>query len=124
MFFFCVKVHFFFFFFFPFFVVGWSGGELVGNPFVLTGSKAAYEVKQSTEGLYVRVDMPGVAKEDAKVLIENGELHFCGEAKRSSYEERNRHYFGAIRLCSNSSEIDKFEAVMKNGVLRMMVPLV
>lgn len=73
--------------------------------------------------MHVRMEMPGIDKEDVKVLISYGSIIIKGEGKKeSTYEDSGRTYSANIEICSNSYEAQSMEANMKNGVLRMLIP--
>lgn len=93
------------------------------NPFQISGPGGAYEAKNIEEGMHVRMEMPGIDKEDVKVLISYGTIIIKGEGKKeSTYEDSGRTYSANIEICSNSYEAQSMEANMKNGVLRMLIP--
>lgn len=93
------------------------------NPFQVSGPRGAYEVKKVEEGLFVRLELPGIDKNDVKIWMEDGNLYVKGEGKKESrYEDNGRTYSGSIELNSNEFQPDQIKADFKNGVLRMMIP--
>ncbi|MCD9645848.1 hypothetical protein HAX54_035147 [Datura stramonium] len=93
------------------------------NPFQISGPRGAYEAKNTEEGMYVRMEMPGIDKEDVKVSIEYGNICIKGEGKKeSTHEDSGRTYSATIEVCSNSYQPQFMKAQMKNGVLRMVIP--
>ncbi|KAM3322073.1 heat shock 22 kDa protein, mitochondrial [Capsicum chacoense] len=93
------------------------------NPFQISGPRGAYEAKNMQEEMYVRMEMPGIDKEDVKVLIAYGNITIKGEGKEESvHEDSGRTYSANIEICSNSYQPQFMEAEMRNGVLRMLIP--
>lgn len=93
------------------------------NPFQISGPRGANEAKNMEEGMYVRMEMPGIDKEDVKVLIVYGNITIKGEGKKeSTHEDSGRTYSANIEICSDSYQPQFMEANMKNGVLRMLIP--
>lgn len=94
------------------------------NPFQVSGPRGAYEVKKLEEGLFVRMEMPGIEKEDLKLRVEYGNVFVSGEGRRESeHEDSGRSYSANIELSSSSFEPRNITAELKNGVLRMLIPL-
>ncbi|CAN4127616.1 unnamed protein product [Withania somnifera] len=88
------------------------------NPFQISGPRGAYEAKNLEEGMYVRMKMPGIDKEDVKVLIGYENITIKGEGKKYGQRENSV----SIEICSNSYQPQLMEAKMKNGVLRVLIP--
>lgn len=75
------------------------------------------------EGLYVRMEMPGIDREDVKVWAEYGTVYVKGIGnKQSRFEKLRRAYSASIEIPSDTFEGDKIKVDMKNGVLRMLIP--
>ncbi|XP_055819459.1 heat shock 22 kDa protein, mitochondrial-like [Solanum dulcamara] len=93
------------------------------NPFQISGPRGAYEAKNMEEGMYVRMEMPGIDKEDVKVLIVYGNITIKGEGKKeSTHEDSGRTYSANIEISSDSYQPQFVQVNMKNGVLRMLIP--
>lgn len=76
------------------------------------------------EGLFVRMDMPGVADDEVQVFVHDKTLFFKGEARKEAKNwnfDSPRTYLGSFDLCSPSHQIGDIKSEMKNGVLRMLV---
>nr|P11890.1 RecName: Full=Small heat shock protein, chloroplastic; Flags: Precursor [Oxybasis rubra]CAA33388.1 unnamed protein product [Oxybasis rubra] len=103
--------------------------QLMENPFMAAsrGSGRAmrrgWDVREDEEALELKVDMPGLAKEDVKVSVEDNTLIIKSEAeKETEEEEQRRRYSSRIELTPNLYKIDGIKAEMKNGVLKVTVP--
>lgn len=90
----------------------------------------AGEVEETAREILVRVEMPGMEKEDCHIAIEGNMLYLSGEKRYarethdSTYHIMERAYGSfqrAIPLPGNV-EIDKAEAEYKNGVLTIRLP--
>ncbi|XP_027080026.1 heat shock 22 kDa protein, mitochondrial [Coffea arabica] len=94
------------------------------NPFQTSGSRGAYEINHVDEGLYVRMEMPGIDKEDVKVWNEYGTVYVkgIGNNKQSRFEKLRRAYSATIEIPSDTFHAGKIEVDVKNGVLRMLIP--
>jgi len=104
-----------------------SSSELATFP---RWSLLAGELEETRKDVLVRVELPGMNKEDCQisivgnVLYLSGEKHFERETHDSTYHVMERAYGAferAIPLPSNVS-IDKAEASFKNGVLTVRLP--
>ncbi|KAK9292932.1 hypothetical protein L1049_020914 [Liquidambar formosana] len=97
------------------------------NPFRSPSSlRRAWSARQGEDGFHLRVDMPGLGKEDVKVSVEENTLVIkAGEGqKQSDGEESGEMYKGRIDLKDKMFKIDQIRAEMKNGVLKVVVPRV
>ncbi|CAL9225687.1 unnamed protein product [Arabidopsis halleri] len=102
-----------------------TGRILIPHPCVNYGSEMAYESKQlQTGGLYVRVDMPGVPKENFTVAVMNGRVKVTGEAPAVSHDSSGRFYSGDVAMLSTPFDIPirKIKIIAKNGVIRLIIP--
>ncbi|EPS71282.1 hypothetical protein M569_03477 [Genlisea aurea] len=81
-----------------------------------------WNVRETDDGLHLRVDMPGLGKEDVKVCIEQNTLMIRGEVKEESDEEDARRYSSRIDLPKSLYKANEIKAEMKNGILRVFVP--
>jgi HSP20 family protein len=88
------------------------------------------EVFERDNGLVVRLDLPGLTKDDVKIEVIEGNLTIWGERKRETKEERQGWYssertygtfYRAIPLPEgvNAAEI---RGTFTNGVLEVIVP--
>jgi HSP20 family protein len=90
----------------------------------------AGEVEETEKDVLVRVEVPGMEKEDCRITIEgntlylNGEKHIERETHDSTFHVMERAYGAfqrAIRLPRNV-DIDRAEAKYRNGVLTVRLP--
>lgn len=88
------------------------------------------EVEETANDILVRVELPGLEKEDCRVNIEGNMLYMSGEKRvvresgDSTYHVMERAYGSfqrAIPLPRNV-DADKAEATYRNGVLTVRVP--
>lgn len=89
-----------------------------------------FEVAETDQGYLVSVDLPGMKKEDVKVdLTENiltvsGERKYEHESKENGMVRSERSYgqFQRSFALPNSIDINKLEANLEDGVLRIALP--
>ncbi|GGO78368.1 heat-shock protein Hsp20 [Marinobacterium nitratireducens] len=91
----------------------------------------AIDVHESDGGYKVKVDLPGVKKEDIKVSLDNGILSIRAETKSEEKEEKEgklirqeRHFGQFLRQLSVGSDVDPaaIKAQFDNGVLTLELP--
>ncbi|KAF3645083.1 Heat shock 22 kDa protein, mitochondrial [Capsicum annuum] len=91
-----------------------------GNP-----SRRGWDVREDDDALYIKMDMPGLDKENVKVAVEENTLIIKGEGeKESEDEEYRRRYSTRLEIPQNLYKLDGIKAEMKNGVLKVAVPKV
>jgi len=93
-------------------------------------SMLAGEVEETDKEIVVRVEAPGMEKEDCRITIEGNMLHLSGE-KRLARETHGSTYhimeraYGAFQRTiplPRNVDVDKAEASYKNGVLSIRLP--
>ncbi|KAF8114076.1 hypothetical protein N665_0043s0139 [Sinapis alba] len=93
-----------------------------------SGARRGWDVKEKDDGLYLRIDMPGLSKDDVKLALENDTLVIRGEGKdvedggEEGGETGNRRFTSRIGLPEKVYKTDEIKAEMKNGVLKVVVP--
>lgn len=105
--------------------MGFEGAfdQIVEHPWQLEGPQGTYEAKKVEEGLFVRVDMPGISKNEVQLWKDSDRVFIKGEGKKKSeYESSGRSYSGSIDVCSNYLDINKIKAEIQSGVFRMLIP--
>ena len=88
------------------------------------------DVREDDERYLIEADLPGLAREDVEVTVEDGELKIAIEHKQDEtredqgYHIRERRYGNATRTFGLPDEVnaDAITAEMKNGVLTVAVP--
>ncbi|XVF08463.1 hypothetical protein REPUB_Repub07fG0005400 [Reevesia pubescens] len=87
------------------------------------GLRRSWDAKETEDALNLRIDMPGLGKEDVKVSVEQNTLIIKGESgKESEDEETAGRYTSRIHLPEKVYKTDQIKAEMKNGVLKVVVP--
>lgn len=94
-----------------------------------SGTRRGWDIKEKDDALYLRIDMPGLSREDVKLALENDTLVIRGEGKdvEDGGEEggetgNSRRFTSRIGLPEKVYKTDEIKAEMKNGVLRVVVP--
>ncbi|KAI9160119.1 hypothetical protein LWI28_005235 [Acer negundo] len=100
--------------------------QMAENPYLGgTSTRRGWDVKETDDGLNLRVDMPGLGKEDVKISVEQNSLIIKGEGtKEGDDEESVNRYSSRIELPEMMFKTDEIKAEMKNGVLKVVVPKV
>ncbi|KAE9620206.1 putative small heat shock protein HSP20 [Lupinus albus] len=104
--------------------------QFVENPFlnasrgIGAGVHRGWDVKETDDALLLRVDMPGLGKENVNVSVEQNTLIIkgAGDKEGENDEENIRRYSSRIDLPEKHYKIDQIKAEMKNGVLKVIVP--
>lgn len=87
-------------------------------------------MKDSGEQVQVNVELPGVAKENVKVNVNDGVLTISAERKQPELKEneqwiRNEISYGTFERSITlpySVDVEKISAVHENGILRIVLP--
>lgn len=86
------------------------------------------DIVENEGSFIVRAELPGVAKDDVKVHIDNGILTIKGEKKVESKDEKRHRveclYGSFVRSFTLPQDVDveKVEAGYKNGILSLTIP--
>nr|AEK12766.1 hsp23 [Medicago sativa] len=105
--------------------------QLMDNPFLSAsrgigagGARRGWDAKETEDSLLLRLDMPGLGKEDVKISVEQNTLTIKGEGAKESEEDEEgaRRFSSRIDLPEKLYKIDQIKAEMKNGVLKVVVP--
>ncbi|GFP86125.1 heat shock 22 kDa protein mitochondrial [Phtheirospermum japonicum] len=80
--------------------------------------------KHSGEGVHLRVDMPGLGKEDVKVSVKENIVSIKGAGKKEFEGDgkTGRGYSSMVYLSKKLYKMKEMKAEMKNGVLKVFVP--
>jgi HSP20 family protein len=88
------------------------------------------DIYETDSGVVIKVDLPGVRKEDVSVEVKDNLLTLRGERKEEVEVPENR-YYRRERTCGNfmraftlqaSVTPDKIKATFKDGVLKVNLP--
>lgn len=90
----------------------------------------ALDVHEDKEGFNIRVELPGMRREDIEVSLQDGALVISGERKADEIKEgvevhRQERYFGRFsRALTLPTAVagDKVKAAYKDGVLIVTLP--
>ncbi|KAL9250805.1 Small heat shock protein, chloroplastic-like protein [Drosera capensis] len=102
--------------------------QLMDTPLATLSRAAApvgrrgWDLKEDESSLHLSMDMPGLGKEDVKVIVEENTLIIKGEGEKET--EQAKRYSTRIDLTSKLYKVDGIKAEMKNGVLKVMIPKV
>lgn len=94
-----------------------------------SGVRRGWDVKEKDDALHLRIDMPGLSREDVKLALEQNTLVIKGEGKTEEGEEGDvsgdgRRFTSRIGLPEKVYKTDEIKAEMKNGVLKVVIPKV
>ncbi|KAL5992526.1 hypothetical protein ACLOJK_013445 [Asimina triloba] len=85
--------------------------------------RKGFNVREDDDGLHLRVDMPGLGKEDVQVYVEQNTLVIKAEEPEEEDDEASgRKYSTRIDLPPELFKMEEIKAEMKNGVLKIVVP--
>jgi HSP20 family protein len=87
----------------------------------------AVDIYENEDEILLHADMPGVVKEDISVDIDNGTLSISGVRKLETEGSATYEEFSDIEYVRSFSvpqtiDVEKVEAELKNGVLRLHLP--
>ena len=87
----------------------------------------AVDIYENDDEILVHADMPGVAKEDVSVNIDNGTLSLSGVRRFDTGGAANWAEFSDVEYVRNFSipqsiDIERVEAALKDGVLELHLP--
>ncbi|KAL3652324.1 hypothetical protein CASFOL_002005 [Castilleja foliolosa] len=96
--------------------------QFMGSP-ATSNIRRNWDARETSEGLHLRMDMPGLGKEDVNVSVEHNTLVIKGEGNKEFEEaEGGRRYSSRIDLPERLYKANEIKAEMKNGVLKVFVP--
>ncbi|CAA7060215.1 unnamed protein product [Microthlaspi erraticum] len=94
-----------------------------------SGARRGWDIKEKEDALHLRIDMPGLSREDVKLALEQDTLVIRGESKVEDVDGGeegesggNRRFTSRIGLPEKVYKIDEIKAEMKNGVLKVVIP--
>ena len=104
--------------------------ELARTSQILSGWTPALDLYEDKDNVYVRVEVPGMKKEDIELSLHNGSLSVSGERKgdetfKDAEVYREERFFGRFqRTVSLPTAVasDKVKAQYKDGILTVTLP--
>ncbi|XP_038712926.1 26.5 kDa heat shock protein, mitochondrial-like isoform X2 [Tripterygium wilfordii] len=96
----------------------------------ITPNQLMTRVKEQDDCYKVRFDVPGLAKEDVKITVEDGVLTIKGEHKEEEEEGSDDefsasgygYYYNTRLVLPDDAKVDDIKAEMKDGVLTVIIP--
>ncbi|CAI8606941.1 unnamed protein product [Vicia faba] len=95
---------------------------LTDNPVLSAASRRGWDARETEDALLLRLDMPGLGKDDVKISVEQNTLIIKGEESGQESQESGRRFSSRIDLPDKLYKNDEIKAEMKNGVLKVIVP--
>ncbi|KAL5061734.1 hypothetical protein RYX36_023471 [Vicia faba] len=95
---------------------------LTDNPVLSAASRRGWDARETEDALLLRLDMPGLGKNDVKISVEQNTLIIKGEESGQESQESGRRFSSRIDLPDKLYKNDEIKAEMKNGVLKVIVP--
>jgi HSP20 family protein len=104
--------------------------ELTRTSQWLSGWTPALDVYEDKDNLFVRVELPGMKKEDIDLSLHDGSLSISGERKSEEKHEdaevyRSERFFGRFQrtvALPTPVAADKVKAQYKDGILTVTLP--
>lgn len=86
----------------------------------------AVDIKEEDSGYLIKVELPGIEKDDVGISMENGILTITGEKKKEdenyNHVERFHGKFSRSFRVGDTIDFKKISAEMKNGILDITLP--
>jgi HSP20 family protein len=107
------------------------GPEMLGGGMTSERSFAPdIEVKETKQEFAFCADLPGVREDDVDIRVDGNRLTISGKREEEKRDEEDRYYayersFGSFSrsfVMPDSADMDKIQADLKDGVLRVEVP--
>ena len=104
--------------------------EWARNSNLLSGWNPALDLYEDKDNLYVKVELPGMKREDIDVSLHKGSLSISGDRKGEEKHEdaevyRAERFFGRFQrtvTVPTSVAVDKVKAQYKDGILTITLP--
>ncbi len=108
-----------------FFHAGWRGDESDG-----TDWRPRTDIREEKERFVIDIDLPGVEKDQIKIVVEENILKITGERKNEKKDEaegytrieRSRGSFQRTFRLPKNIEVGRIESAYANGVLTLQIP--
>ena len=104
--------------------------ELARNSHLLSGWTPVLDVYEDKDNLFVKVELPGMKREEIEVSLHEGSLSISGE-RRSEQKHQDAEVYRAERFFGRFQRtvtlpvpvaVDKIQAQYKDGVLTITLP--
>ncbi len=104
--------------------------ELTRTSQILSGWTPALDLYEDRDNMYVRVELPGMRKEDIDLSLHEGSLSISGERKSDEkYKDaevyRSERFFGRFQrtvTLPTPVQVDRVKAQYKDGILTVSLP--
>ncbi|EPS60155.1 hypothetical protein M569_14650 [Genlisea aurea] len=97
--------------------------NMMDHQFSESNFRRNWDAREADDGLHLRVDMPGLGREDVKVSVEQNTLIIRGEGKKEfEDDDGGRRYTSRVDLPERLYKTNEIKAEMKNGILKVFVP--
>jgi HSP20 family protein len=107
----------------------WRGGTLADRSFYDGEFSPAVDIAEEDDQYLVKVELPGVSKDDVKITMEGNLLTISGEKKGQKETKKNYHAlersygsFSRSFTLPTTVQGDKVAAEYKDGVLTINLP--
>lgn len=105
-------------------------GAGFGDTTLFSGWSPALDVMQTSDAVTVKVELPGMKKEDIEISLEKGVLSISGERRHEEKLEegesfRSERYFGRFHrsvAIPTAVEVEKVKASYTDGILTVTLP--
>lgn len=93
---------------------------------IVVRSSFISSMKETDKGYLISIDMPGIEKKDIKLETAANRIIVTGERKEETEtKEKSKHSYAQFKQSyqlPEDADLDKIDAVLKNGVLKLTVP--
>ena len=94
------------------------------------GSWPRVDISEEETSYSIKADLPGLDKKDMSISVEKGVLKIEGEKKEEVKREKGKYYhlersygkFSRSFYLPDEVNVEKIDAVMKNGTLELTIP--
>lgn len=97
---------------------------------LVNASRPPWDFVETEDAFRMRIDLPGLSKEEVKVYVEEGNLVIKGEhneankADENQWASRTHGSYSTRILLPDNVNTEQIKAELKNGVLSVSVPKV
>lgn len=89
--------------------------------------RLSHDIVEDSDAYRLRIDMPGLSKEEVKVTVEDGQLVIKGEQNaedksNDGWSSRSYENYNTRLTLPEHVQLNEVKAELKNGVLRVLIP--